>query len=75
MKKVAYVSIQLDDDVPDYMAGVIRCGAVISQDEDGNELEDHQELIDNTEFHSETDLINHVASRLGVSKDIVGIDA
>lgn len=75
MKKVAYVSVQLDDDVPDYMEGIIRCGSVISQDEDGNELEDHQELIDNAEFRSRDELISHVASKLGVSKEIIGIDA
>jgi hypothetical protein len=74
-KKIAYVSVQLDDSVPEYMAGIIRCGSVRSEDEDGNELKDHQELIDNTEFRSEDELIEYVASKLGVSKGIVGIDA
>lgn len=73
-KEIAYVSVQLDDDVPEYMDGVIRCGSVISQDEDGNELQDHQELIDNTEFRSADELISYVAGKLGVSKDIVSID-
>jgi len=74
-KEVAYVSVQLDDNVPEYMDGIIRCGSVTSQDEDGNDLQDHQELIDNAEFRSEDELISYVASKLGVSKDIVGIDA
>ncbi|MBY6205531.1 hypothetical protein [Halomonas denitrificans] len=74
MSKINYVSVHLDDDVPEYMRGIIRCGSVVSQDEDGNELKDHQELIDNTEFRSEDELISYVASKLGVSKDMVGID-
>lgn len=74
LKKIAYVSVQLDDDVPEYMHGIIRCGSVISQDEDGNDLEDHQDLIDNAEFRSESELINYVAKKLGVSKEIVSID-
>ena len=73
MKKIAYVKVFLDDDVPEYMNGIIRCGSVISEDEDGNELKDHQELIDNTEFHSEQELINHVANAIGVSPEIVEI--
>ncbi|WP_155998010.1 hypothetical protein [Thioalkalivibrio sp. ALMg13-2] len=74
-KKIAYVSVHLDDDVPDYMSGVIRCGSVISEDEYGSELKDHQELIDNAEFRSEGELIEYIASKIGVSKDIVGIKA
>lgn len=74
-KKIAYVSVQLDDNVPEYMSGIIRCGCVTSEDEDGNELQDHQELIDNAEFRSEEELISYVASKLGVPEDIVAIDA
>jgi len=74
MSKINHVSVQLDDGVPEYMRGIIRCGSVISQDEDGEDLKDHQELIDNTEFHSEDELISYVASKLGVRKDIVSID-
>jgi len=74
-EKVAYVSVHLDDNVPEDMHGIIRCGSVVSEDEDGNELKNHQELIDNTEFHSEDELIEYVAKKLGVSKDIVGVEA
>ena len=73
MKKIAYVRICLDDNVPEYMASIIRCGSVTSEDEDGNELQDHLELIDNTEFHSQEALIKYVAIKLGVNIDIVGI--
>lgn len=74
-KVIAHVSVKLDDDVPEYMEGIIRCGSVKSQDEDGKDLQDHKELIDNTEFRSEDELISYVADRLRVSKDIVEIDS
>ena len=74
MKRIAYVKVYLDDDVPEYMDGIIRCGSVISEDEEGNELKNHQELIDNAEFQSETELVNYVAEKLSVSFDIVGIE-
>ena len=73
MKKIAYVRVHLDDNVPEYMDGIIRCGSVISEDENGNEL-DHQALIDNAEFHSHEALKKYVASKLGVSIDIVDIE-
>ena len=74
MKEIALVKIYLDDDVPEYMSGILRCGSVISEDEDGNELKDHQELIDNSEFHSEEALIKYVAEKLGVEIDIIVIE-
>jgi len=75
MNKIAHVTVHLDDDVPEDMLGVLRCGSVTSEDEDGNELKDHQELIDNTEFHSEVALIAHVAKHLGVSPDAVTVES
>lgn len=79
MEKIAYVRVYLDDDVPEDMEGIIRCGSVILEDEDGNELKDHQELIDviidNSEFHSQEALIKYVAGKLGVDIAIVGIEA
>lgn len=75
MTSIAYVRVYLDDDVPEYMQGIIRCGSVFSDDEDGNELKDHEELIDNTEYHSTQELISDVASRLGVSPEIVEIQS
>jgi hypothetical protein len=70
---VANVKVYLDDNVPEYMEGIKRCGSVISEDENGDKIKDHQELIDNTEYHSAEELIKDVANRLGVSPDIVEI--
>lgn len=66
------VEVFLDDNIPESMNGVIRCGSVYSYNEE-DERTDHQELIDNSEYHSEYDVIDDVAKRLGVSTDIVEI--
>jgi hypothetical protein len=73
MKKIAYVKVVLDDNVPEDMDGVIRCGSVISEDENGNKISDPQDLIDNTEYNSNEELIVSVAGRLGVDESIVDI--
>ena len=75
MTAITCVCITLDDNVPEYMDGIIRCGSVITKDENGNTIDDHQELIDNAEFHSESELIASVAQRLGVSESIVKINS
>ena len=36
--------------VPEYMEGIVRFGSVIA--ENGNETQDYQKLVNNTEFHS-----------------------
>lgn len=69
---IVYVSVTLDDDVPEYMTGIIRCGSVIAEDSNGEET-DHQEIIDNTEYHSIQELIDDVALRLGVDKSIIEV--
>jgi hypothetical protein len=63
------VRIYLDDNVPPYMEGIIRCGSVISEDDKGKER-DHQELVDNKEFHTREELIKDVSDRLRVKKEI-----
>lgn len=75
MTTIAFVRVTLDDDVPEYMDGIIRCGSVISEDENGEVINDHQELIDNAEFHSEAELIASVAKRLGVTESIVEVES
>ncbi len=72
MNKIVRVIVELDD-MPEYMEGIIRCGSVISEDENGNETE-HDELIDNTEYESTQDLINDIAKKLGVDPSIIEIE-
>lgn len=72
-KKVAKVEVVLDDNVPEYMAGIVRCGSVYSYDKDDELIMDHQDIIDNTEYHSIDELIDDVSKRLGVKADIIEI--
>mgnify|MGYP000932441177 CR=1 FL=1 len=69
---IVYVKIYLDDNVPEYMTGILRCGSVFSYDEEDNET-DHQDLIDNTEYHSEDEMKKDIASRLNIDPDIIEI--
>jgi hypothetical protein len=71
-KEIVWVRISLDDDVPEHMMGIFRCGSVVSEDEDGNE-ESHDDLIDNSEYRSKDEMIADVAKRLGVDPSIVEI--
>lgn len=75
MTTTTLVRITLDDNVPESMSGIIRCGSVISEDKNGKQIKDHQELIDNTEFHSKAQLIASIAKRLGVSESIVEVES
>ena len=72
-KNVVRVEVVLDDNVPEYMMGIIRCGNVCAYDENDELIKDHQEIIDNTEYHSECELIDDVAKRLGVDPSIIKI--
>lgn len=68
-----FVRVYLDD-VPEYMQGVYRCGSVFSENEDGDILKEHPELIDNEEFSSIQSLKERVAQRLDVSVENVLIE-
>lgn len=71
---IAHVTVFLEHGNPEFMHGIYRCESVISCDADGNQLGDHKELVDNSEFHSVEDLRQHIAKCLNVSEDIVFID-
>jgi hypothetical protein len=74
MSKVRFIKITLDDNVPEFMDGIIRCGSVIAEDEDGNKIQDHEELVDNSEFPSTSEMIKYIANKLNVSIDFVSIE-
>lgn len=66
------VEIFLDEDVPEYMEGIIRCGSVISYDQNDEET-NHQELIDNTEYNSEKELKKDISERLAADESIIEV--
>jgi len=63
---ITLVKVYLDEEVPEYMAGIIRIGSVVSEDEKGNERS-HEKLVDNMEFSSEDLLKQHVSNYLKVA--------
>lgn len=71
-KTISSVSIYLDDNVPDYMDGIIRVGSCIIDYSDGTSF-DNQDVVDNTEYHSGDELIEDIAKRLGCSSDNIEI--
>ena len=73
MGKIVEVRIELDDTMPDYMAGIIRCGSVRSYDKNGKLCVDHKELVDNAEYRTEAEMIHAVAKRLKFHSSIISI--
>ncbi|NDJ84163.1 hypothetical protein GXP65_24365 [Vibrio campbellii] len=69
MTRVA--TIELDDNVPESMSGIIRLGRVVVEDIDG--LHEREDLIDNSEFQDVNDLIQYVSSNTGVFIDNVRV--
>lgn len=63
--------IELDDNVPESMAGVIRLGRVIVEDIEG--VHERDDLIDNSEFHDMNELVQYVTSNTGVFSENVQI--
>ena len=71
---ITKVEITLDDNVPEYMNGIIRCGSVVSYDEN-DQVTNYQQFIDNTEYHSEAECVKDISDKLKVSDSIVEIVA
>lgn len=70
---IASVRVYLDENVPEYMNGIIKCGSVISEDENGNQIQEHEDLVDNMEFRSREELRQSISQRLDVNPDRVEI--
>lgn len=64
MGRIVEIVVELDGDVPEDMEGVVRCGSVRSYDENGKLCIDYKELVDNTPYANEADLVFDVARRL-----------
>ncbi|VFB10072.1 Uncharacterised protein [Aeromonas salmonicida] len=74
MSNIASVTVELDDSNPEYMDGIIRISSVISYDENDKEIDDHQDLVDNTEFNSHSEVKTYVAKHLDIDKSIININ-
>jgi hypothetical protein len=71
---IALVTVWLDEEVPEYMMGILRIAEVCAEDEHGNDVSHGIGFVDNTEFRSHDAIIEHVADLLKVNKEIVQIE-
>ena len=70
--KIEEVRLYLDENIPEYMDGIIRCGLCeVVYDNGHTEYDDT--VVDNTEYHSEDEMKNDIAKRLDISPDVVEI--
>jgi hypothetical protein len=74
MGKFVEIRIELDENVPESMAGIIRCGSVRAYDANGKLCKDWQDLVDQAEYHSEREMIFAVAKRLKFPADMISIE-
>lgn len=84
MAKYYNVLVYIDDDMPEYMDGLIRIADLNFFNEDGQQLklEDQEEYginltvgeMINAEYHSTDELIKDVASRLGIDPSQVDFE-
>lgn len=73
---IVRAKVYLDDDVPEYMEGIIRVGSLEFYDIDDKSIKNvklNNQLVDNTEYHDENELIEDIAKRLGLPSSAVEI--
>ncbi|MWJ28327.1 hypothetical protein GPM19_08935 [Halomonas sp. ZH2S] len=63
--------VDIDENMPETMEGIIRVGRVLIENDE--EVEDRQDLVDNTEFHSINELISFISSQTGIPESNVEI--
>lgn len=67
--KIAKVELTIEH--PEQMLGSSRVESSILFDEQDKELMNDQDVVDNQEYHSDEDLINSIARRYNISKDLI----
>lgn len=67
--KIARVELTIEH--PEQMLGSSRVESSILFDEQDKELMNDQDVVDNQEYHSDEDLINSIARRYNISKDLI----
>jgi ribosomal protein L20A (L18A) len=72
-EEIVDVTVYPDDDVPESMMGIHRIGGVEIMYRNG-ELKFLKELVDNTEYYSQAEMLQDVSKRLGVNIEIIHID-
>lgn len=77
---ISKIEVFLDDNMPDYMEGLIRIGSINCYDNNDEVLTEMpdglpriSDLVDNGEFRSESDLKKWVAKQLEISTEYIEI--
>ena len=73
---IARAEVYLDEDMPEYMGGIIRVESLDFYDSNDNSIDDaalNNELVDNAEYHNRNELIEDTAKRLGLPPSAVEI--
>ena len=63
--------VELAIEQPENMLGIYRVEHIMIYNDHDDELYDDQSLVDNTEYHSEEELIEDIASQYGISADLI----
>lgn len=65
--------VELSIEHPEQMLGISRMEHVMLYDENDKALYEDQGIINNIEYHSDKDLVEDLAKKYGISKDIVDV--
>ncbi|WP_169091441.1 hypothetical protein [Paenibacillus sp. PL91] len=65
--------IELSIEEPEETPGVYRVEYVMIYDDNDEKLHDDQDVVDNTEYHAHHELVDALAIKYGVSKDIIDV--
>ncbi|EJT6502754.1 hypothetical protein AB8J26_001552 [Clostridium perfringens] len=65
--------VELSIEMPEEMIGIYRIEHVMLFNEDDEELYDDQGIVDNEEYHDESELVEALANKYGISKDIIEV--
>lgn len=67
---ITNVTVYLDENRLEFMDGALRCGAIVAEDENGEETFFHN-LVDNAGYRSTRELIGEIVALLGIRPESV----
>lgn len=65
--------LKLSIEHPERMLGISRVESLILCNEQGEELMNDPNIVDNQEYHSDSELISEISKRYNISKDLISL--
>lgn len=65
--------VELSIEEPEEMLGIYRVENIQIYNDDDEMVYDDQGMVDNSEFHSENELVEYIAEEYGISTDIIEV--